>query len=291
MKLVLLGSVSAVVVAICVVTAELAAQGGGGISAADRAAAMKVPTPKRANGVIDFTGIWVATQRRDAQVPAAFDAKTGNYDAVLANRTNRPQDFERDAGIRMRIFPREGRPWYKPRFWERVQFNDINGHSKAAPDPDFQCLPEGVPRMGLPQEILQTDRHMVFLYPLHQRRVFIDGRKHPPEEQWLGTWFGHSIGTWEGDTLVVSTVDFNGLEWLGWPGWFTSPNKSVVERIRRQGNLLTWEAEVTDPTVFLRPWKTGPQARLLNTDPEAEIEEPLPCVEKDLSNMVTRERG
>jgi hypothetical protein len=131
---------------------------------------------------------------------------------------------------------------------------------------------------------------MVFLYPLHIRRIYIDGRPHPPEDQWLGTWFGHSVGTWEGDTLVISTVDFNGLEWLGWPGWFTSPDKKVTERVRRVGNTLTWQATVED-SILLRPWTTEQQRRMLNTDPLAEIEEPLPCVEKDLGHIVTRERG
>jgi hypothetical protein len=41
----------------------------------------------------------------------------------------------------------------------------------------------------------------------------------------------------------------------------------------------------------MQPWKTGPQRRLLNTDPLAELEEPLPCVERDLQHMVTKERG
>jgi hypothetical protein len=89
---------------------------------------------------------------------------------------------------------------------------------------------------------------------------------------------------------VISSVDFNGLEWLGWPGWFTSPDKKVTERMRRVGNSLTWEAEVTD-TLLLQPWKTGPQTRLLNPDPMGEVEEPLPCVERDLQHIVTRERG
>lgn len=284
---IVLGGVGAAIAAACLASADVAAQA----ARAPQGNPSAVATPKRANGHPDFTGIWTPTQRRDEAVPAAFDAATGNYSAVLANRTNNPVDFERDAGVRMRVFPREERPWYKPQYWDRVQFNDVNGHSKAAPDPDFQCLPEGVPRMGMPQEIVQTDRHMVFLYPLHIRRIYIDGRPHPPEDQWLGTWFGHSIGTWEGDTLVISTVDFNGLEWLGWPGWFTSPDKKVTERMRRQGNTLAWEATVEDPTLLLRPWKTAPQTRNLNTDPTAEIEEPLPCVEKDLANMVTRERG
>jgi hypothetical protein len=245
----------------------------------------------RRNGVPDFTGIWVNTPTRGV-VPGALDPATGNFrtTANARNGNKNSVDFERDAGVRQRIFPRERRPWYKPQHWEQVQFNDVNGHSLLAPDPDFLCMPDGVPRIGAPQEIVQTDRHMIFIYPLHIRRVYIDGRPHPPEEHWLGTWLGHSVGKWENDTLVISTVDFNGLEWLGWPGWFTSPDKRVIERMRRVGNTLTWEAEVTDP-LLMQPWKPAPQTRTLNTTPQAEFEEPLPCVERDLQHMVTRERG
>ena len=146
-----------------------------------------------------------------------------------------------------------------------MQFNDVHGHSLLAPDPAFQCMPEGVPRMGLPQEIVHTGKQMIFLYPLHIRRIYLDGRPQPPEEQWIGTWFGHSVGRWEGETLVIDTVDFNGLEWLGWPGWFTSPDKRVTERIRRNGNTLTWQATVED-SVLLRPWTTAVQTRQLNTE-------------------------
>jgi hypothetical protein len=272
-------------------TSSADAQGfGGGPSAAAIKEASSLPTPKRANGVPDFSGIWVATRPRGENVPAALDKDSGNYTNVLRSRTGTPVDFERDSGVRQRVAPREARPWYKPQHWERVRFSDVNGHSLAAPDPEFQCMPEGVPRIGLPQEIVQTDTHMIFLYPLHIRRIYIDGRPHPPEDQWLGTWFGHSIGRFEGDTLVIDTVDFNGLEWLGWPGWITSPDKHVVERITRKGNTLTWEATVED-SILLQPWKTGPLTRVFNTDPKAEIEEPLPCVERDLGHIVTKERG
>lgn len=285
------GSLGALIAAIALGSPDLAAQGGGGApSAAAITQAASAPTPRRANGVPDFSGVWVATRPRGEAVPAAFDKDSGNYTNVLRSRTGSPVDFERDSGVRQRVAPREARPWYKPQHWARVQFNDIHGHSQKAPDPAFQCMPDGVPRIGLPQEIVQTDRHMIFIYPLHIRRIYIDGRPHPPEDQWLGTWFGHSVGRWEGDTLVVSTVDFNGLEWLGWPGWMTSPDKRVTERIRRVGNTLTWEAEVTD-SILLQPWRTGPLTRVANTDPRAEIEEPLPCVERDLQHIVTRERG
>jgi hypothetical protein len=53
---------------------------------------------------------------------------------------------------------------------------------------------------------------------------------------------------------------------------------------------LTWEAEVTD-SLLLQPWKTGPVTRMLDANPRPEIEEPLPCVERDLQHIVTRERG
>ena len=287
----ILGSLGAAVAAGWLLASDVAAQGGGGMpNAAAVKEAQSAPTPKRANGVPDFTGIWVATRSRADNVPVALDKSTGTYTNILRSRTGSPVDFERDAGVRQRVFPREARPWYKPQYWERVQFNDIHGHSLKAPDPEFLCMPGGVPRMGMPQEIVQTDRHMIFIYPLHLRRIYIDGRQHPPEEQWLGTWLGHSVGRWEGDTLVISTVDFNGQEWLGWPGWFTSPDKKVVERMRRVGNTLTWEAEVTD-SLLMQPWRSNAQTRVLNTDPAAEIEEPLPCVERDLQHMVTRERG
>jgi hypothetical protein len=268
-------------------SADLAGQAQ---TAAGRPADASVQTPRRANGVPDFSGIWVPTRPRGAP-PGGFiryNPETGVFS--LPSRTTNPVDFERDAGLALRVFPRERRPWYRPQHWDRVQFNDIHGHTLKAPDPEFQCLPEGVPRIGMPEEIVQTDRHMIFLYSQHLRRIYLDGRPHPPEDLWLGTWFGHSVGRWEGDTLVISTVDFNGLEWLGWPGWFTSPDKRVIERMQRVGNTLTWEAEVTD-SILLQPWTVGPATRQLNTDPLAEIEEPLPCVERDLQHIVTRERG
>jgi hypothetical protein len=246
-----------------------------------------VATPRTAKGVPDFSGIWVATQAR-GETPDAFDARTGNYSTPPPGRTGSPVDVERDPGLRTRLI--SDRPVYKPQYWERVQFSDVHGHHKESPDPVFLCLPAGVPRSGLPEEIIQTDKMMYFLYQRNVRRIYMDGREHPPVEHYLGTWFGHSIGKWEGNTLVIDTVDFNGQEWLGWPGWITSPDKRVVERITREGNTLKWEATVYDP-IMVKPWSPAPMQRQLNTDPMAEIEEPLPCLEQDLEHMFTRERG
>ena len=285
MKRFIIGSICAVVGAMWLAS-PVVAQGGAAQSSAT------VETPRDANGHPVLVGLWVPTQSRTDTVPENYSSRLrGRPGGEFATQKNRTVNFERDSGVRQRVLLLDTKPWYRPEHWERVRFNDVHGHNKLAPDPTFLCMPAGVPRIGLPQEIVQTDSTLYFLYQRHQRRVYVDGRPHPPVEQWLGTWFGHSVGHWEGDTLVVSTVDFNGQEWIGWPGWFTSPDKEVIERITRVGNTLSYEATVFDDSLLLQPWTRPTQVRQLNTDPRAELEEPLPCLERDLNNMATRERG
>ena len=72
----------------------------------------------------------------------------------------------------------------------------------------------------------------------------------------VDTWMGYSTGRWEGDTLVVETKGFNGNTWFDRAGNFHSDRLQVTERFTPAGpNVLTYEATMTDPTVFTRPWK------------------------------------
>ena len=232
------------------------------------------PTPRTPDGKPDLSGTWrnVGRGPKEPREALSLDEK--------------PLATFRDIGAGFK----DGlplRPWAKELLDKRVADNSKD-------NPDVWCLPLGNQQFNVhtfPRKVIQTPGVVLLLYETHQgiRQVFTDGRPLPKDDP--QPWFyGYSVGRWEGDTLVVSTVDFNGLEWLGWPGWFTTPDKRVVERIRRTGNTLTWEAEVTD-SVLMRAWKPTPQTRQLNTDPIAELEEPLPCVERDLQHMVTRERG
>ena len=285
MKRFVIGSMCAVVGVAWLASAPVAAQGGGAPAAA-------VETPRDAAGHPVLAGIWANTLNRTDTVPDNYASRLrGRLGGDYTTQTDRTVNFERDSGIGQRVLPYEEKPWYNPRFWERVKFNDVHGHNILAPDPTFQCMPAGVPRAGLPREIVETDSTLYFLYQRHQRRIYIDGRPHPPIEAWLGTWFGHSIGHWEGDTLVVSTVDFNGAEWMGWPGYFTSPDKTVIERFTRVGDTLTLEATVTDESLLLQPWSKVFDTAEFNNTPQGELEEPLPCLERDIESMFTRERG
>ena len=68
-------------------------------------------------------------------------------------------------------------------------------------------------------------------------------------------WQGDSVGHWEGDTLVIDTTNFNGKTWLNEGGEIMSYAEHVVERFTPAGpDTLNYEATVTDPVVYTRPW-------------------------------------
>ena len=184
-------------------------------------------------------------------------------------------------------------PLYKPEHWERVQYLDLNGNKEDVSI--WSCLPGGIPRMGPPSRIIQSQNDVVMLYNqagfLAQyvwRVVPTDGRPHHPVYSKDQTYMGDSIGHYEGDTLVVDVVGFNDQTWLGFPGWFHSADMRVVERFRREGNRLHYDVTVYDPEVLLEPWVMD--HRVLNLNPSTVYTEDPPCVESDAEHLVTRLR-
>jgi hypothetical protein len=118
------------------------------------------------------------------------------------------------------------------------------------------CLPPGpVPGDGL--WVVMHNRTQVvtlFEYPPNYRLVFLDGRSHPPDIE--PTWMGHSIGKWEGDTLVVDAIGFNDKSWLGATGLPHTANLHIRERwTRTTMGSMTVERIHDDPEMFVKPWK------------------------------------
>ena len=91
--------------------------------------AQSKPTPKRASGVPDFTGLWVGTRPRDQSSGGARPGQRQLPD-VLRSRTGTAVDFERDAGVRQRVF--RARRALVTSQWQQVQVNDVHGHSLQA---------------------------------------------------------------------------------------------------------------------------------------------------------------
>lgn len=260
------------------------------VAAGPAASGQNVPTPRAADGKPDLSGMWVATGG-GGLVP---DDK-GNITFLQRGRPCHPGqeckpsiNFERDSGVRQRMNP--NLPLYKPEFWEKVQDLDVNGNFK---DPEIRCYPEGLPRIGAPAKVVQTATEVIFLYPRHNtfRVIPVDGREHDPIRSQDLTYYGDSVGTWEGETLVIDSVGFTGESWLAWPGYFHTNKMRVVERVRRDGNTLTWQATVHDPDVLMQPWEMNPVRRTLNPNPRALLVEDLPCEDRDQEHIATRERG
>jgi hypothetical protein len=178
------------------------------------------------------------------------------------------------------------RPLYKPKYWDKVQNLDYNLNFE---NPTFRCYPAGIPAAGPPRKIIQTANEVALFHNGDYRIVPTDGRKHNPDA--VPTFYGDSVGHWEGDTLVIDTVGFNDTTWLaGAGGFFHSFEMHLTERLRREGNMLHYQVTVDDPDVFLRPWVMNERVLKLNTDPKATLGERVPCRDIDADIQVSRIR-
>ena len=132
---------------------------------------------------------------------------------------------------------------------------------------------------------MQTPREVVVLYDDLNGNFFrlipIDGRPH--REGIVRSAHGDSVGHWEGDTLVIDVRNLSGETWLGDNGLFHTEDLRETERLRREGNTLTWQAIVEDPAVLVEPWTVNPRTLTLRTDDE--IEEAAFCQDRDQLNM------
>ena len=152
-------------------------------------------------------------------------------------------------------------------------------------DPVHDCRPLGVPRAGVNGvHIVQTDKVVAVLYESAPystfRLIYTDGRQHPKDLE--TSWWGHSVGHWDKDTLVVDVIGVTDETWVGGGGavgrnMYTSIHSDrmrVVERWAREGDVLTYEATVDDPVAFTKPWVITPR-RVRHAGPDQEFVESI----------------
>jgi len=124
-------------------------------------------------------------------------------------------------------------------------------------DPEIKCYLPGVPRanyMALPFQIFQSEKATLIAYEYAgavRNLLFVDPGPAP-----IDSWMGQSVAHWEGDTLVVVVTGMTDSSWFDRAGNFHSADMKVVERWTPTGpGLMRYEAEITDPSTFTRPWK------------------------------------
>jgi hypothetical protein len=260
----------------------------------------QVPTPRTADGHPELTGMWGGRNfpgpaGGGGRLPNLATATDETKETVTAARDGSITNLEEDGYLINHANP--NKPWYKPEYWEKVRHLDEIGY-RTPLDPGYSCNENpGLTRLGPPVEIVQVPQKILLLYQTPGdggnsasiiREIPTDGRALPSPDDYEGTKvMGTSVGHWEGDTLVIQTVDTAGdASWLGTPGWFHSGEMTVTERLSRVGNILTLDMTVEDPEVLLRPFVLPTQRVELNTNPNALFTELSACAEHDGEHLV-----
>ena len=106
-----------------------------------------------------------------------------------------------------------------------------------------------------PMEIIQfPDQERIIIW----REIYLEGRPHPEGDALNPTCLGHSVGRWEGDTLVVDVVGFNENTWIDFFGHPHTDALHVVERFSRPNkNTLRYAATIDDLGAYTEPWTVG----------------------------------
>jgi hypothetical protein len=149
-------------------------------------------------------------------------------------------------------------PWARERFEAtRPTFGPRGVIALQSNDPVYACYPPGLPRVyfhPFPMEIVQLPGRVLMMFEYHHqtRQIFTDGRGHRDDLPPL--WMGDSIGWWEGDTLVIETVNFNDQTWLDRRGLPHSDQLKVIERLRRVADdRLQVDFIIEDPAAYPEP--------------------------------------
>ena len=157
-------------------------------------------------------------------------------------------------------------PWARAVFADR-QLNELEPHTRCKPSGvarEFQT-PYGVEFVELPEQ------RKIYIFdiggPHTFRTIYMDGRSHPANA--MRTAYGHSIGWWEGDTLVSDTTNFHEGFWLDRKGLPHTERLHTVERwTRKDSNTMEYSLTVDDPGAYSARWTTSV---ILTWEPNTEL--------------------
>jgi len=151
-------------------------------------------------------------------------------------------------------------PWAEEKYKVAREGRGPSDPGRQDLDPTFTgCAPQGPTDLMLDEfrtfELRQFSDVVLLMFDRDHlvRRVYTDGRGHP--DGYANTWMGHSIGKYEGDTLVVDTVGLNDKTRIDRAGHPHSDALHFVERIRRVSpKALEYEVTIDDPKAYKKPW-------------------------------------
>lgn len=221
------------------------------------------PIPRLANGKPDLSGFWDTVHVVDM---------TRDYDRCGTGQRGCTAQGVKD--LESLYTPYAAEENKKQKF-------DYGGH----------CMPFGYVRSWgsiFPIQLVQNNDSLAILFEMFNWYHFVptDGRDHPKDLE--PRWMGHSVGKWDGDTLVIDTIGFNGKAWLDPSNNFLARMESdtmhTVERLSRPDfNHLNYELTVEDPKLYTKPFTSKRVFVLMK--PGSEIQE-YACIPRwELKNI------
>jgi hypothetical protein len=206
------------------------------------------PVPRTADGRVSFSGSPkdVGNWEGPANATLFFEILNGKKSTPAAS-------FATNLTVTDVPF----QPWSRDLYQKRAD-------ALQADDPHTRCKPSGGPRMfhtpyGIEIYDSPETQEVIVLAvgsPHSWRAVYTDGREHPKDLKL--SWYGHSVGKWEGDTLVVDSVGYNERAWLTREGVPHTDKLHLIERISRPNHdQLRYEATVDDPGAYTATWSGG----------------------------------
>jgi len=171
---------------------------------------------------------------------------------------------------------------------ELTKYKDYESRSLEYRDDPGACWPLGLPRMMTrfwPIQVIQlpTMIQLTTMFNNSVRWIYMDGRSHPSEDSLVYTYNGHSIGRWEGSTLVVDTIGMtDDHHWIQ-AGIPAGPNLHIVERYRSMDGGKAFEVELTmtDPDNWEGEWKN---TKRFNREDRTDIEEHV-CIYEQMRDL------
>lgn len=189
----------------------------------------------------DFSGIYIRRGgNRGFSPPAAIPPLTPAGEAIMKERIPSPG-------------------------YNRHPLTKKIDYQEQSNDPAFACNPKGFPRLILDtahdfnEWIMLPDRMLNMWQEARvPREIWLDGRKVPTSENLVNlgpAWYGHSVGHWEGDELVVITVGLEERAWVDQYGYPKSFDARIEERYKKtDANTLELRLTLTDPKYYTKPW-------------------------------------
>jgi hypothetical protein len=223
---------------------------------------LTAPSPRTADGKPDLSGIWMRYDEPEPNGPPP-----GRPPLVRGGNAG--------AGFKDGL---PFQPWAAALQKKRAAESGLN-------DPDGLCLPQGPLQYHIdpqPLKVVQTPRQIFITYESNYgfRTIYLDGRPLPPQGEPQPYWHGYSVGRWEGDTLVVESNNFRGVDpnnlpgasetvklgigWLDHRGSPYTEAMKITERFRRVNyGQIDIEFTVDDPKAYTRPFTVRVNHRIV----------------------------